>query len=62
LTTAESFIKYAYDYILGFMDEETAGKIEGLLTAEDNMIPIGVVLIFISIILFLASSGSSESK
>lgn len=61
LSMAEGFFKYAYEYITGFMDDETADKLEGLLTAEDNMIPLGVILVFIAIVLFLASSGSSDS-
>lgn len=61
LSMADGFFKYAYEYITGFMDDETADKLEGLLTAEDNMIPLGVVLVFIAIVLFLASSGSSDS-
>jgi hypothetical protein len=61
LSMADGFFKYAYEYITGFMDTDTADKLEGLLTAEDNMIPLGVILVFISIVLFLASSGSSDS-
>lgn len=62
LSMVDGFIKYAYEYITGFMDAETADKLEELLTAEDNMIPLGVILVFISIVLFLASSnGSSDS-
>lgn len=59
LSTVESFIKYIYGYITGFMDEKSATKLESLLTSEDNMIPIGVILIFVSIILFLASASDS---
>lgn len=62
LSMADGFFKYAYEYITGFMDAETADKLEGLLTAEDNMIPIGVILVFISIVLFLASSGGSSDS
>lgn len=61
LSMADGFFKYAYEYITGFMDSDTADKLEGLLTAEDNMIPLGVILVFISVVLFLASSGSSDS-
>ena len=61
LSMADGFFKYAYEYITGFMDTDTADKLEGLLTAEDNMIPLGVILVFISIVLFLAGSGSSDS-
>lgn len=61
LSMADGFFKYAYEYITGFMDTDTADKLEGLLTAEDNMIPLGVILVFISVVLFLAGSGSSDS-
>ena len=61
LSMADGFFKYAYEYITGFMDSDTASKLEGLLTAEDNMIPLGVILVFISVVLFLAGSGSSDS-
>jgi hypothetical protein len=61
LSMADGFFKYAYEYITGFMDTDTASKLEGLLTAEDNMIPLGVILVFISVVLFLAGSGSSDS-
>lgn len=62
LSMADGFFKYAYEYITGFMDAETADKLEELLTAEDNMIPLGVILVFISIVLFLASSGGSNDS
>lgn len=62
LSIVDGFFKYAYEYIIGFMDGETADKLEGLLTSEDNMIPVGVILVFISIVLFLASSGGSSDS
>lgn len=62
LSMADGFFKYAYEYITGFMDAETADKLEGLLTAEDNMIPLGVILLFISVVLFLASSGGANES
>ena len=58
----EGFFGYIYELLTGFLDKETVTKLEGVILGENNMIPVGVILIGISIVLFLASSGDSPSS
>lgn len=58
----DGFFGYIYELITGFLDKETVTKLEGVILGENNMIPVGVILIGISIVLFLASSGDSSSS
>ena len=58
----EGFFGYIYELITGFLDKETVTKLEGVILGESNMIPVGVILIGISIVLFLASSGDSSAS
>ena len=52
---AEGFIKYIYDVLTGMLDKETLNKLEAIFMDDKNMIPIGFILIVISVILFLAT-------
>ena len=61
LAGLDSFFSYIYELVTGFMDKETVAKLDGLLSAEDNMIPIGVILIGVSVILYLASAGDNKA-
>ena len=58
----DGFFGYIYELITGFLDKDTVTKLEGIILGENNMIPIGVILIGVSIVLFLASSGDSSSS
>jgi hypothetical protein len=57
LASVDGFIKYAYDTVTGFLDKKTADRLTAMFQGEENMIPMGVLLIIGSVILFLAQSG-----
>ena len=54
----EDYIKYAYDKIKSFLPKEKVKMIENIIFDEKNMIPLGSLLIIVSVILFFISITS----
>ncbi len=54
----EDYIKYAYDKIKSFLPKEKVKMIENIIFDEKNMVPLGSLLIIISVILFFISITS----
>ena len=54
----EDYIKYAYDKIKSFLPKEKVKMIENIIFDEKNMVPLGSLLIIVSVILFFISITS----
>ena len=54
----EDYIKYVYDKIKSFLPKEKVKMIENIIFDEKNMVPLGSLLIIVSVILFFISITS----
>ena len=52
------FAKYIWNIVKQYLDSEMAARIESTLMKEDNMIPLGVLMIMLSILLYFIDISS----